>query len=465
MPTDPRVDHIEDELEAKLPGYVRYVPAVHEAPAPPTGLSVTTAPGTATLSWQGVPDATAYASIHVDAAGNSSPPIVTTDLSVVFNGLAPGAYTFAVQSVRDGAVSDWAKTTGTVPVVTPTPTPPPPDNGYTIPDGAKTLPAGSSLSGLAPGNYVLEGGDYKAPGGTLAGVNLYAAVNRQSFWRGGAAQTFIKGGGIHGVMGDGLGKAPKLNDFAAIILQDGANWIQGGWTHALGVALAGDGSNIVVNGAWLLDNGSAGVGGKMDDSLVTGCLCKGNNVKVRDSDGAVLGKFTRSNRIAVVGNIVAGGPNAGIWFDISNGPGTVAENTIRDISLLKSDKPWTAVGIKLEISFPGWVVRDNDVAGTGSYCIDCNETYDVQIYGNKLEESPASSDGGVLGLRNLHRSDTPSTPPNAWVLGKIDFHHNVMTKGYGTVTGSGAGDKISLAKFNITVHDNVGDVRYQNVKP
>jgi hypothetical protein len=98
--------------------------------------------------------------------------------------------------------------------------------------------------------------------------------------------------------------------------------------------------------------------------------------------------------------------------------GEVSDNIIRDIRLLKPNKPWTAVGIKLEISFPNWKILRNDIAGTGSYCIDCNETFGVEIAENRLEESPESSDGGVLGLRNLHRNDTPSTPANAWKLGQ-----------------------------------------------
>lgn len=361
------------------------------------------------------------------------------------------------------------------PAVTPAPTPTPPtpiptplpdtgDGNYTIPPEAKTLPAGSKLIGLAPGHYVLEGGDYKVDGGTLAGVNLYAATPRNSFLRA-TKQLVLNGGSLNGLMGTGGGTKEKLNDFAAVILKDKARFINGGWSGAVGVALAGDGSNIQVIGAWLHDNGSAGVGGKMDDSLVSLCWCKGNNEKVRDADGAVMGKFTRSNRIVIKGNKVEGGPNAGLWFDISNGPGSITDNIIRDIRLLKSDKPWTAVGIKLEISFPGWKVLSNDISGTGSYCIDCNETYDVEIAYNTIEESPKSSDGGVLGLRNLRRNDTPPSPDNAWKLGKIDFHHNTLTKGYGTITGSGAGDKLTLSKFDISVHDNVGEVRYQNIKP
>lgn len=354
--------------------------------------------------------------------------------------------------------------------VTPTPTPVPPDPAdpasYVVPPEAKILSAGTDLSKLSAGNYVLEGGDFTRPNAMLRGVNLFAATPRQSFLKGGGGQLILNGGGLRGMMGVGGGLNAKLNDKAALILGDNAVFINGGWQNAQGVAIAGDGSRIQVIGAWLFDNGSAGVGGKIDDGLIANCWCKGNNVKVGDSDGAVMGKFTRSNRITIKNNKVEGGPNAAIWFDISNGPGEIVGNTIRDIRLLRSNEPWTAVGIKLEINFPGWKVYQNDIAGTGSYCVDVGETFDVEIYENLLEESPPSKDGGVLGLRNQTRSDTPSSPANAWKLGKIDFHHNTLTKGFGTITGSGSGDKnMKLSKYGITVHDNVGTVKYQNISP
>jgi hypothetical protein len=343
-----------------------------------------------------------------------------------------------------------------------------------------TIQPGADLTRLAPGHYWAAPGVYPFPSGRVV-ARVYATKRGSCTFAGRTGQQcrIEFGGGLYGFVGTGAGLKDRLNDNAAVLVGDNCDYIGGSWSKALGVAIAGgqyrkdssgklklsNAAHARVLGNLVEDNGSGAVGGKFTDGEIAYNVCHRNNLTVGDSDGGLVGKLSRCVRVRVHHNVARSGQNAGIWPDIGNGPGEITDNIICDVRLNSPKKPWTGVGIKTEIGLPGWRILRNYIVGTASYCIDVNETYDVEVGGNVLEESPPSRDGGVLGLRNLRRSDAPGSPPHAWTLGEIDVHDNVMLKGYGTITGSSTGDRLTLTGFGITVHDNVGESRYANIKP
>ncbi len=337
---------------------------------------------------------------------------------------------------------------------------------------------GTDLTKLARGQHFWAlPGAYPFPNGVVS-AHVYATLRGACTIAGKDGQQARVEGGLYGFSGTGGGLKDRLNDNAAVLVGDNARFVGNTWRKALGVAIAGgqvkkdasgktkvasaDGAKVI--GCLIENNGSAGLGGKFDNSELAYNVFHHNNETVKDSDGGLVGKFSRSQQIDFHHNIARFGLNAGFYGDISNGPARVTDNIICDIKLTSSDKPWMAVGIKTEISIPGWQILRNYIVGTQSYCIDLNETYSAVVADNVLEEPPPSRDSGVIGLRNLARSDKPSDlPPHSWELGNIEFARNALLKGFGTITGSGTGDKLSLSKFGIVVHDNVGEVRYDKI--
>lgn len=262
-----------------------------------------------------------------------------------------------------------------------------------------------------------------------------------------------------GLIWSGGGKDKKLNDNAAVMSGADTVFDDCEVTGAWGVGICLSDRNIFKNGK-IHDNGSAGYGTKGADIQILDNEITNNNWRTKDGDGGCKG--TRSLRPKVLRNHIHNQCVSAVWFDINNG-GTgseIAYNTIHDIRLRQgSNKPWEGYGIKLEINKPGWDIHHNTIYDVDGASISVEETHDVSIHENSIQDSVGPQSLGTLQVRDLARSDGQGSEKTDWVLGNINFFNN---KSYDnkklTLTVSGAGNKISMAKYNINVHDNFSPV-------
>lgn len=465
---DPRLDHIEDQLIAKLPGYERYAPAAQPL-APPTGLRVTVIAGQAGLFWDAVPDATGYAAISVDAAGNSSPPIVTTDLSVVFAGLSPGAYTFAVQSTRDAAASDWAKVTGTVPGVTPTPTPPPDVVGPVtpIPANAPRVDPGADIAKVASGS-VLRAGQYVTSGHPKPGMVLYAE---------GPAFVMLKNGQQFGTKAIGNLKLINLgfeggasssnvgNDGASVVLGDNC-YLEGVTVRksaAVGIDFEGNDSTSVR--LLVEDCAGSGRGGNSPHRYhEIGAIVRRCNHVLKDHNGGG-GKILKGYGIIIEGGQFYDNCGSGIWFDWD------AQGLIFRNNKMWGQVHWSKSGANFDVYGTGrdfyiegnikgpFLIEGNQFLGSEGGRIEIAESAHGTIRGNTFllpPPGPSTRRMAAIVFRNINRKGLDDKMGGNY-LQDISITGNTFADGMQIIGGDG-GQNVTLSKNHITIAGNSGNV-------
>jgi hypothetical protein len=427
---NPRLDHIEDELAAKLPGYVRF-----ELPPPPPPPPVTQ-PTT-----QPVPDGDAIAELAATLRAQDRLP-------------TPAEVELCQR---------WALATG---------------GDYAAPDSAKQIAAGTDLTKLAPGDYAAPPGAYPFPGGRVAaGVRVYAAERMRATVKGKSGQQCRLEGALYGFSFDGGGKPGGDNHNAAMLVGSGARFMGGGYQNAVGVAVAAgqvkvkNGKESVASaddarilGNVFRNNGASGSGGKFHGGELAFNVFDENNAG-RDGDGANIGKLSRSDGVDVHHNVCTGGWFADLWADINNGNLRVRDNVLAGCKRINKD--YQGVGLKLEISSPNHLIQGNIIYGQHGPAVVLNETRKVRVIGNVLADG-VGPEGAVLHGRQLTRADenTNAAVPGSWRLGDVLFDANFLIGGKGRFTRSETGTLLTrdlLRQWGVVIGaNNVGtlDIRF-----
>jgi hypothetical protein len=338
-----------------------------------------------------------------------------------------------------------------VPTPAPTPAPTPGPADYEVPAGATAIAAGGDLSAAfsRPGNYVLTGADYSAPGDVRAAdVHVYSLTPGSATIKGRDGQRNTWADQVSGFESYGVnyvegGTGEKGNHNPGVYLGDDSRLVGGSVEGMIGRGIGIDGDDVRVVGVYSHHNGSAGIGGKADHAVIAYNHFAHNNEVVKDADGGVAGKFTQSGPIEFAHNLVERGPVVGVWFDINNGEGWIHDNVIREIrGGPKSFDDW---GLKLEINAPGWRIEDNWIGDVDGACVALEETNHISVVRNTLGPNGSGPDGGELHLRQLPRTDADAREQAWWQLGQIDFDYNVFAgDGVGRVTRSSTGVRLTM---------------------
>jgi hypothetical protein len=229
--------------------------------------------------------------------------------------------------------------------------------------------------------------------------------------------------GAHGVVIKGL----TIEKYASKAGQDGAIAAGDGWqildtvvrfNHGLGVQL---GSNSVIQGGQVVDNGQLGIG-----------VFYGNNAKVMGVEiarnnyagfntywesGGI--KMTNSGNVVVKGNYVHDNDGVGIWGDIN------MKNTLYAGNVVVGN---TESGIMHEISYDA-TIRDNVSLRNGVHSgydimpaqIYLEASQNTKVYGNLVEVAPSYGHG--ISLIDSNRGSGTYGP---YVLQNNSVHDNTI---------------------------------------
>ncbi len=406
-------------------------------------------------------------------------------------------YAYRVRSRnRAGLLSEWSNTADPEKFII-EPSEPDPSTGR------QTVQPGFNFSGKK-GAYFLKAGKYNITidpesdldlrGESRDAVILTIDSGKQFLHRGATRCSF------NDLTFDGQKKAgasDRLNDKAMIVPGDQWYFRNVRITGAIGVGCGCDGSRTRFYNVEVDNNGSAGIGGKADSSILYKVHAHHNNIIVKDRDGGVLGKFTRTNGQLFIDCLVEIGTCAGIWHDINNSNIAFLRVIVRQISLASSSRGWTAAGMKAEIPTSGstapdilislaqeqtvlraaesldgftavelktwnFIYKNCSITDTYAYCIDWNECTDIFWDGGELGEGKDSADGTSVGVRDLRRSDAGSEKDN-WQLRNILIRGVKATTGTLSISGSGAGNKVSRDGNKIKVEGVQGNVKWLKI--
>lgn len=369
--------------------------------------------------------------------------------------------------------------------------------------GRQTVEPGFSFKGKT-GAYFLKKGKYNITIDPESGLDLRGESRdsviltidsgKQLLHRGAERCSFTE------LTFDGLKKGgadTRFNDRAMIV--PGKQWLfkKIRVTGSQGVGIGCDGAGIRFFDVEADNNGSAGIGGKGDGSVLKNVHAHHNDLIVRDRDGATMGKWTRTNGQLFIDCLIEEGVCAGIWHDINNSNIAFLRTVVRNISLASDSRKWTAVGFKVEIptsknnaadvlislcqeqgvlrpaeSLDGFTIvelkawnfiyKDCKALNTYAYGVDWNETRDAFWHGGEIQEGKDSRDGDAVGVRDLPRDDAGSEADN-WRLNNIFIKGVKATTGTLSIKASSAGKGIDRTKNNIRVEAVQGTVKWNGI--